>query len=85
MLFWNRLKYVDNSNKKNIFQCLASSILKQEICAVSGNKDLDGRHIKIWPTAILIKDQDSSLTLIQQNRKHKEQYCNLLVQEHILV
>ena len=85
MLFWNRLKYVDNSNKKKIFQCLASSILKQEICAVSGNKDLDGRHINIWPTAILIKDQDSSLTLIQQNRKHKEQYCNLLVQEHILV
>ena len=70
---------------KKIFKCLASSILKQEICVVSGNKDLDGRHIKIWPTGILIKDQDSSLTLIQQNRKHKDQYCYLVVQEHILV
>ena len=70
---------------KNIFKCLASSILKQETCPVSGNKDLDGRHIKIWPTAILITDQDSSLTLIQQNRKHKEQYCYLVVHKHILV
>ena len=43
---------------------------------------MDGRHIKIWPTAIFIKDRDSSLTLIQQNRKPKEQYCYLVVQEH---